>query len=198
MMGNGPFITKWWPGQADGPGRDAILLPQNGGVPHVITASGISARGRSTLPIHSHMYITREATSDLGSRFSASSNLKPDHRSYFSPSSSTIMHSSIASLALLATCSASAFWQLAAAAPSATDCTGTISSMSDVAAAVKCTTVNINAFTVPAGETFDLELASGTTVNMSTSSFLSFFYHRNTEECLPSFSLMCSGRRDIW
>ncbi|GJE86370.1 glycoside hydrolase family 28 protein [Phanerochaete sordida] len=53
---------------------------------------------------------------------------------------------------------------LVAAAPSA--CTGTISSMSDVAAAVKCTTVNINAFTVPAGETFNLSLEDGTTVNM--------------------------------
>lgn len=48
-----------------------------------------------------------------------------------------------------------------------TACTGTISSLDDVSDAVKCTTVNINAFTVPAGETFNLELATGTTVNMS-------------------------------
>ena len=53
------------------------------------------------------------------------------------------------------------------AAPSASSCTGTISSMSDVSSAVKCTTVNINSFTVPAGETFELDLAEGTTVNMS-------------------------------
>ena len=50
--------------------------------------------------------------------------------------------------------------------PATTECTGTISSLSDVAAAVKCTTVNINSFTVPAGETFELDLADGTTVNM--------------------------------
>ena len=48
----------------------------------------------------------------------------------------------------------------------ATACTGTISSLDDVSDAVKCTTVNINSFTVPAGETFNLDLASGTTVNM--------------------------------
>ncbi|THH19332.1 hypothetical protein EW146_g1805 [Bondarzewia mesenterica] len=46
------------------------------------------------------------------------------------------------------------------------DCTGTISSLDDVDGAVACTTVNINSFTVPAGETFNLELADGTTVNM--------------------------------
>ncbi|KAJ3477207.1 hypothetical protein NLI96_g10623 [Meripilus lineatus] len=52
------------------------------------------------------------------------------------------------------------------AAPSSTACTGTISSMSDVTSAVKCTTVNINAFTVPAGQTFNLDLLQGSTVNM--------------------------------
>ena len=56
------------------------------------------------------------------------------------------------------------------AAPAASDCTGTIASLDDVAAAVKCTTVNINSFTVPAGETFDLKLLDGTTVNLSASS----------------------------
>ncbi|KAK4702516.1 pectinesterase, partial [Phenoliferia sp. Uapishka_3] len=46
-------------------------------------------------------------------------------------------------------------------------CVGSISSLSDVAAAVKCTTVNINAFTVPVGKTFDLgTLLTGTTVNV--------------------------------
>ncbi|KAI0649841.1 endo-polygalacturonase PG1 [Trametes meyenii] len=45
-------------------------------------------------------------------------------------------------------------------------CTGTISSLDDVGDAVKCTTVNINSFTVPAGETFNLSLQDGTTVNM--------------------------------
>ncbi|KAI0649840.1 endo-polygalacturonase PG1 [Trametes meyenii] len=45
-------------------------------------------------------------------------------------------------------------------------CTGTISSLDDVDDAVKCTTVNINSFTVPAGETFNLKLQDGTTVNM--------------------------------
>ncbi|ETW77474.1 glycoside hydrolase family 28 protein [Heterobasidion irregulare TC 32-1] len=47
-----------------------------------------------------------------------------------------------------------------------TACTGTISSLDDVDDAVECTTVNINSFTVPAGETFNLDLADGTTVNM--------------------------------
>lgn len=56
----------------------------------------------------------------------------------------------------------------------ASACTGSISSLDDVAAAVKCTTVNINSFTVPAGVTFDLSLLSGTTVNMRTS-----FYRRD-------------------
>ena len=54
------------------------------------------------------------------------------------------------------------------AAPSTSDCTGTISSLDDVANAVKCTNVVINSFTVPAGKTFDLKLASGSTVTMST------------------------------
>ena len=58
---------------------------------------------------------------------------------------------------------------LANAAPQAaasSSCVGTISSLSDVSTAVQCTTVNINAFTVPAGETFNLDLLDGTTVNV--------------------------------
>ncbi|KAF8596697.1 endo-polygalacturonase PG2 [Ceratobasidium sp. AG-I] len=55
---------------------------------------------------------------------------------------------------------------LVAAAPAGKRCTGTIASLNDVAAAQKCTTININAFTVPAGKTFELSLISGTTVNM--------------------------------
>jgi polygalacturonase len=50
--------------------------------------------------------------------------------------------------------------------PRASDCTGTISSISDVTAAVACTAITINAFTVPAGETFTLALLQGTTVTM--------------------------------
>ncbi|KAJ7247479.1 polygalacturonase [Mycena rebaudengoi] len=45
-------------------------------------------------------------------------------------------------------------------------CTGTISSLSDVAAAVACMTINVNSFTVPAGQTFALSLLAGTTVNI--------------------------------
>ncbi|KAG2071280.1 glycoside hydrolase family 28 protein [Suillus decipiens] len=45
-------------------------------------------------------------------------------------------------------------------------CIGTISSLDDVSSAIQCTTVNINAFTVPAGQTFELELLDGTTVNI--------------------------------
>ncbi|KIM55125.1 glycoside hydrolase family 28 protein [Scleroderma citrinum Foug A] len=56
-----------------------------------------------------------------------------------------------------------------AARPSSTkrSCVGEISSLSDVSSAVKCTTVNINSFTVPAGETFSLNLLDGTTVNVN-------------------------------
>ncbi|THH28858.1 hypothetical protein EUX98_g5324 [Antrodiella citrinella] len=53
---------------------------------------------------------------------------------------------------------------LAASTPS--DCTGSISSLDDISDAVKCATVNINTFTVPAGKTFDLSLGTGTTVNL--------------------------------
>jgi polygalacturonase len=49
-------------------------------------------------------------------------------------------------------------------------CTGTISSLSDVAAAVTCTTINVNGFTVTAGQTFTLNLLAGTTVNIRESS----------------------------
>ncbi|KAJ8597205.1 glycoside hydrolase family 28 protein [Rhizopogon salebrosus TDB-379] len=45
-------------------------------------------------------------------------------------------------------------------------CVGTISSLNDVSSAVKCTTVNINGFIVPAGKTFVLDLLAGTTVNI--------------------------------
>jgi polygalacturonase len=68
------------------------------------------------------------------------------------------------------------FASLAVARPAASvqpearssDCTGTVSSLSSVAAAVACTTVNINAFTVDAGKTLELDLLAGTTVNMRT------------------------------
>ncbi|KAF9479057.1 polygalacturonase [Pholiota conissans] len=46
-------------------------------------------------------------------------------------------------------------------------CSATISSLSDVAAAVKCTSITLNGFTVPAGQGLTLSLASGTTVNMA-------------------------------
>lgn len=61
------------------------------------------------------------------------------------------------------------------AAPAASNCTGTIASLDDVDDAVKCTTVVINSFTVPAGETLNLDLAEGTTVNMGTSLAHSLF-----------------------
>ncbi|KAG5735497.1 Endopolygalacturonase I [Termitomyces sp. T112] len=46
-------------------------------------------------------------------------------------------------------------------------CTGTINSLSDVSAAVECTTVNINGFTVPGGQALTLDLMDGSTVNMN-------------------------------
>ncbi|KAG8729124.1 hypothetical protein FRC12_021236 [Ceratobasidium sp. 428] len=45
-------------------------------------------------------------------------------------------------------------------------CVGTISSMADVAAAVKCQTVNINGFTVPPNTTLNLSLLDNATVNL--------------------------------
>ncbi|KAF8751218.1 Glycosyl hydrolases family 28 [Rhizoctonia solani] len=44
-------------------------------------------------------------------------------------------------------------------------CTGTISSLDDVSSAVECTTININSFTVPAGETFSISAPTGATIN---------------------------------
>ncbi|KAG1792353.1 glycoside hydrolase family 28 protein [Suillus plorans] len=54
----------------------------------------------------------------------------------------------------------------AVAAASSSGCVGTISSLDDVSSATQCTTVNINAFTVPGGKTFELQLLDGTTVNV--------------------------------
>lgn len=55
---------------------------------------------------------------------------------------------------------------IAAVTAANSSCVGTISSLNDVSSAIKCTTVNINAFTVPAGKTFELQLLDGTTVNV--------------------------------
>lgn len=57
---------------------------------------------------------------------------------------------------------------LGLARTSTSNCTATINSLDDVSGAKDCLTVNINGFTVPAGEGFTLELATGATVNMST------------------------------
>ncbi|KAG1802433.1 glycoside hydrolase [Suillus variegatus] len=54
----------------------------------------------------------------------------------------------------------------AVTAASTIGCVGTISSLDDVSSAIQCTTVNINAFTVPGGKTFELQLLDGTTVNV--------------------------------
>ena len=54
----------------------------------------------------------------------------------------------------------------ASQATSSGNCVGTISSLSDVSAAVGCTTVNINPFTVPARKTLRLDLLERTTVNV--------------------------------
>ncbi|CAE6444666.1 unnamed protein product [Rhizoctonia solani] len=55
---------------------------------------------------------------------------------------------------------------LVVATPAGKRCTGAISSLNDVAAAQKCTTININAFTVPAGKSFDISAVDGATINM--------------------------------
>ncbi|KAF5328856.1 hypothetical protein D9619_011708 [Psilocybe cf. subviscida] len=55
----------------------------------------------------------------------------------------------------------------ASSTPTSGGCVGTISSLDDVDNAVKCTTVNINSFTVPAGQGFTLSLQKGSTVNLN-------------------------------
>ncbi|EJD03049.1 endo-polygalacturonase PG1 [Fomitiporia mediterranea MF3/22] len=67
-------------------------------------------------------------------------------------------------LVLLAT---TAYVSAAPKSKRASDCTTTISSIDDATNAGDCTTVNINGFTVPAGEGFELDLADGTTVNLN-------------------------------
>lgn len=42
-----------------------------------------------------------------------------------------------------------------------------LTSITDVANAIKCTTITLNGFTVPAGKGLNLSLAAGTTVTMS-------------------------------
>ncbi|KDR69429.1 hypothetical protein GALMADRAFT_230660 [Galerina marginata CBS 339.88] len=46
-------------------------------------------------------------------------------------------------------------------------CSASISSLDDVANAVKCTSITLNGFTVPAGQGLTLSLATGTTVTMN-------------------------------
>ena len=79
-----------------------------------------------------------------------------------------------------------ALYSVSGASAATTSCVGTINSLSgkisyvpiqfrlliglvDVSTAVQCTTVNINSFTVPAGQGFSLSLLAGTTVNMRKS-----------------------------
>ena len=76
---------------------------------------------------------------------------------YYSKKSSKMLRTSTLALSL----------SVLALATASQACTGTINSLSDVSTAVKCTTVNINGFTVPGGEGFSLSLLSGTTVNLS-------------------------------
>ncbi|KAJ7290605.1 pectin lyase fold/virulence factor [Mycena rebaudengoi] len=52
-------------------------------------------------------------------------------------------------------------------APMAKRCTGTISSLADVAAAQVCTTIILNSFTVPGGQTFTINAATGATITMA-------------------------------
>ena len=59
--------------------------------------------------------------------------------------------------------------QASSLASSPSPCVGTISSLDDVSDAQKCAIVNINGFTVPAGEGFTISLQSGAVVNLSKS-----------------------------
>jgi polygalacturonase len=67
---------------------------------------------------------------------------------------------------MLSVLSLSALTLLWPAVARAQACVGTISSIDDVAAAVKCQTVNINAFTVPPNTMLNLSLLDNATVNM--------------------------------
>ena len=62
------------------------------------------------------------------------------------------------------------------------DCTSTVDSLDDAANVKECTTVVINGFTVPAGETLTLDFADGSTVSVS--------------EYIASFSLCWTVSRD--
>ncbi|KAK7027348.1 hypothetical protein VNI00_015311 [Paramarasmius palmivorus] len=66
------------------------------------------------------------------------------------------------------------FAGLSLASPLVSRCTGTISSLDDVTDAVKCTEIDIESFEVPAGQTFELDLTQGTTVNIRRLSFDNF------------------------
>ncbi|PPQ65450.1 hypothetical protein CVT26_000102 [Gymnopilus dilepis] len=56
---------------------------------------------------------------------------------------------------------------LSAAGLASAACSATINSLSDVASAVKCTSITLNGFTVPAGQALTLSLATGTTLTMN-------------------------------
>lgn len=68
----------------------------------------------------------------------------------------------------------SALLGLALALEGVKACVGTIGSLDDVSAAVKCTTIKITGFTVPAGTGFTLPLLNGTTVHLRKSLVASF------------------------
>ncbi|KAH7313998.1 pectin lyase fold/virulence factor [Rhizoctonia solani] len=55
---------------------------------------------------------------------------------------------------------------LVTASPAGKRCTGNISSLNDIAAAEKCTTINISSFTVPLGKTFAISAPNGATINL--------------------------------
>jgi polygalacturonase len=89
-------------------------------------------------------------------------------------------------------------------------CTGTISSLSDVSSAVECTTININAFTVPGGstyipslchtgflyfeDTFEIDAADGTTINLNGD--ISFAYEVDSTLFIPCPS--STGEQQAW
>ncbi|EUC64276.1 endo-polygalacturonase PG1, partial [Rhizoctonia solani AG-3 Rhs1AP] len=67
---------------------------------------------------------------------------------------------------MLSSFSFSIFSLILAGCVTSQDCISTISSIDDVAEAVKCKIININAFTVPPNVTFNLSLLENATVNM--------------------------------
>ena len=82
---------------------------------------------------------------------------------------------------------------LAAPGPraSSSPCTGTIASLDDIDDAVACDVVNIESFTVPAGKTFEINLADNSIVNLG-------MLRQIIRSPIDELTTVGSGRCRIW